>query len=227
MRRNSFGSFLLIACLSLAAAGCNAPGARSGDTPELNYFAARGLDLMDILELNVGAGTGLLASVAVEPIKVGYGYYQSSKFGMMGRACGTWDECRNELFIGLHHLNSWHKRPCFGNSFLFTEEALHRGNRLRDPEDHSRMRFYEEWGWVTRFEDHEKHWLDVGAELHLLFLGVDATFSIQETFDFVLGIFTVDAISHDDYESKVEDVLTEDFRSNPKRDLPPHDLPPR
>ncbi|MFH0946813.1 MAG: hypothetical protein V2A76_16585, partial [Planctomycetota bacterium] len=217
---------LLIACLSIAATGCNAPGARTGDTEKLNYFAARGLDLMDVVEINVGAGTGLLVSAAIEPIKVGYGFYDSSKAGMMGRSCGTWDECRREMFIGLHHLNRWHKRPCFGNGYLFTRDVVHRENRLRDPNDRSRLRFYEEWNWVTRFEDHEKHWLDLGIEAHLLFLGVDATLSPQEAFDFVLGLFTVDAISHDDYEAKVDEVMEEDFRSNPRYDLPPHELPP-
>lgn len=226
MRRDSLGSVFSIAVLSLGLAGCNAPGARTLDTPELNYFAARGLDLMDIFEVNLGAGTGLMAAVAVEPVKIGFGWYQSSKFGIDGRSCGTWDECRNEMFIGLHQLTCWHKRPCYGNGYLFTRPVFKRHNRLRDPNDHSRLRFYEEWGWITRFEDHEKQWLDLNIEVHLLFIGADLGLSLQEAADFALGIFTVDGISLDDYEADPDTVVEEDFRHDPTKDLPPNDLPP-
>ncbi len=198
-------------CLLYCSTGCNAPDSRSPDVPKLSYGQARAFDLMDILEINVSAGVGLLATVAVEPIKVGYGYYQASKAGMMGRAAGTWDECRKEVFVGLHHLNAWHKRPCRGNGFLFTPEALHRRHWQRDPNDTTRLRFYEEWGWTTRYEDIENHWLDVSAEVHLLFVGLNVCLSPQELFDFLLGLCTVDSVSHDDREAVPEGVTEQEF----------------
>src|SRR5690606_11463791 len=98
--RPTFGLEALAAALLLATAGCNAPGARSQDVPELGYLQARSADLLDLFELNVGAGTGLHFAVALEPIRVSYGHYEASKFGMQGRSVGTWDETRSELFLG-------------------------------------------------------------------------------------------------------------------------------
>ena len=189
----------------LGTTGCNAPGPRSQDVPELGYFAARGADFMDIFELNVGAGTGLHFAAELAPIRVSYGHYEGSKFGMMGRSAGTWDETRSELFIGLHQLLHWEKEPCWGNGFLFTPEETRRHSALPHPDDYDRRTFYEEWNWVTRFEDHEKAWMDVGAEVFLFCVGVEVGVSPHELCDFVLGIFTVDAASHDDHESAPED----------------------
>ncbi len=209
MRRPLSG--IVLPSLLLVASGCNAPGARDQSTPELGYFCARGMDFLDILEFNVGAGTGLHASAGVEPIRVGLGGYKSTKAGMMGRSIGTWDESRNELFIGLHDLVCWEKRPCYGNGYLFTHDETHRRNVLPDADETERPTFYEDWGWATRYEDWEKPWLDVSAEVHLLFVGVDAGFSIQETLDFLLGIFGVDSVSHDDHEPVPEDYAGEEI----------------
>lgn len=197
--RSKLGPAALAVGLLLPALGCNAPGPRSQDVPELGYLEARGADFLDMFELNVGAGAGLHFAVALEPIRVSYGYYEASKFGLMGRAAGTWDEERSELFVGLHQLLCWEKTPCWGNGFLFTPEELHRHSHRRNPNDYSRNSFYEGWGWTTRYEDWEKPWMDVGVELFLFCVGVEVGFSPHETCDFLLGIFTVDAASHDDH----------------------------
>ncbi|MFG0319454.1 MAG: hypothetical protein ACF8XB_19445 [Planctomycetota bacterium JB042] len=189
----------LAAGLLLPAFGCNAPGPRSQDVPELGYLEARGADLLDIFELNVGAGTGLHFAAAVEPIRVSYGHYEASKFGMQGRSVGTWDETRSELFVGLHQLLCWEKTPCWGNGFLFTPEELHRHSHERDQNEYDHLRFYQAWGWTTRYEDWEKPWMDVGVELFLFCFGVEVGVSPHETCDFLLGLFAVDAASHDDH----------------------------
>ena len=196
---------LLSLCV-LGATGCNAPGPRSPDAVPLSYGMARGFDFMDMFDFSVGAGTGLHAAVAVEPIRVGYGYYDASKVGMMGRAAGKWEEKRQEIFL-LHAINCWEKEPCCGDGYLFDPETIHLRNYIREPLTYTRQPFYADWGWVTRFYDWEKQWLDVVVEAHLLFVSFDVAFSPQEMFDFFLGFGGIDTISHDDYEAVPVDAL--------------------
>jgi len=200
---------LLIVALLLASAaplGCNARGPRSPDVPELGYFSARGYDFVDMFEFNLGAGPGLFAAAEVTPIRAALGWTDTSRIGFMGRAGGTWEEYRAEIIEILH----WHKKPCYGNGYLFTEETIHRTNFLtgidvRESHDTrpilsntKRMPFYEEWGWTTRYQDWERPWMDVDVEATIIFFSVDVAVSPQEIGDFLLGIFGVDAISHDD-----------------------------
>lgn len=192
---------LALVASTLLTTGCNAPGARDPAAGRLSYPAARAYDFMDMFELNVGAGTGLHVAAAVEPIRVGYGYTEACRMGMMGRAAGVWDESRQELFVGLHDLLTWEKSPCCGTPFLFDPDALHYANDTREPENYTRVPFYSNWGWITRYEDWEKEWLDVAVEAHLLFVSLDVGFSPQEMVDFVLGLAGVDCVSQDDYQA--------------------------
>ncbi|MEE3326859.1 MAG: hypothetical protein VX252_05970 [Myxococcota bacterium] len=199
---------VIFACLLAITSGCNAPGPRTGDAPKLPYFQARAYDLLDIVDVNFGAGTGMLAAVAVEPLRVGLGTYESTRIGTFRRSVGIWDEDRKEFFM-IHELNKWEKEPHLGNGYLFTPTELHRHNKPRDPKDYSRSTFYEKWGWTARYQDWERPWLDVDVNVHLLFVGVAIGVSPQEAVDFALGIFGIDVVSHDDYgpapEIRVDD----------------------
>ena len=188
----------ILAASLIAVVGCNAPGERSHENGPLSYPAARAYDFLDILEVNVGAGVGLQAAVEITPIRIGYGYYDTAKFGTMGRSVGIWDEDRREFWFG-HTFLFWQKNPCFGNAYLFEPDELHRMNKKRSADDHSRVRFYEKWCWTTRYEDWERPWLDCVLEAHALFLGAEVAVSPQELADFVLGLFMIDTISHDDW----------------------------
>lgn len=206
---------------ALFVAGCNAPGERDPATPPLDYFCARGLDFMDIFEINLSAGTGLFAAAAVEPVRAGFGYYDASKFGMQGRSCGVWEEDRKELCLVLSNLGWWRKQPCTGNGYLFDPDEFRRAHYMPDASEPGRKPFYEEWGWTTRLEDWERPWLDVNVEAHVLFIGVDVGISVQDTFDFVLGIFGVDTISHDDFAAEPELETEPATRSGPPISRPP------
>lgn len=206
---------------ALLVTGCNAPGERDPATPPLDYLTARGLDFMDILELNVSAGTGLFVAAAVEPVRAGFGYYDASKFGMQGRSCGTWEEDRKELCLVLSNLEWWRKEPCCGNGYLFDPNEFRRAHYMPDASEPGRKPFYGEWGWTTRFEDWERPWLDVNVEAHLLFVGVDVGISLQDTLDFALGIFGVDTISHDDFAAEIVTETAPAERSGPSLSRPP------
>lgn len=202
---NSTFRSTLLALAVAALAGCNAPGERSKDVRQLSWPVARAYDFMDVFELNVAAGTGLHAAAAIEPVRVGLGWYDTAKMGMMGRGVGIWDEDRREFFLG-HELMFWKKNPCYGNAYLFDVEETKRMNHVREPTDHSRLAFWEPWCWTTRYQDYEKPWLDVDAEVHVCFLGLRAGVSPQELADFFLGLFLVDTISHDDYAAVPRDI---------------------
>ncbi len=49
--------------------------------------------------------------------------------------------------------------------------------------------------------------MDVGVELFLFCVGVEVSVSPHETCDFLLGLFTVDAASHDDHAAVPVGVL--------------------
>ncbi len=181
-----------------AAAGCNAPLEREHDAGKLSYPAARAYDFMDMFEVNLAGGVGLHAAAEITPIRVSYGYFDVTKMGTMGRSFGIWDELRKEFFF-IHSFMYWQKQPCFGNRYMFDPDELHRINSSRNEDDHSRYRFYETWGWTTRYEDWERPWLDLVLEAHLLFVGAELGFSLQECADFALGIICVDTVSHDDW----------------------------
>lgn len=201
MKRN------VLAVLSLVLlVACNAPGPRSVDVAALPYGKARAYDFMDMFDFSLGAGAGLHLAGAIEPFRVGYGYYDASKFGMMGRAAGKWEEKRQEFFL-IHDINCWEKTPCCGDGYLFDQETIHPRNFIREPEPYTREPFYANWGWVTRWHDWERQWLDVVVQGHLLFVSFDVAFSPQEMMDFLLGFGGVDTISHDDFEPVPVEVM--------------------
>ena len=204
MRQSTARLRPLLVTAALFAVGCNAPGERSHEAGPLSYPAARGFDFLDIFEMNVAAGVGLHAALEVTPIRIAYGYYDATKFGMMGRSFGTWEELRKDFWV-IHTFLYWTKEPCWGDAYLFDPEELRRFCQQRDPDDHSPLRFYDRWCWTTRYEDWERPWLDLVIEAHPLFVGAEIAVSPQELADFFLGIFKIDTISHDDWKPAPRD----------------------
>ena len=67
--------------------------------------------------------------------------------------------------------------------------------------------FYEEWGLTPRCRDHERRFLDVVAEVHLLSIGVDVSLSPIELVDFITGLFFIDVVSDDDWVTPMPERL--------------------
>lgn len=176
--------------------GCGCPEPCSGQ--KLEYWPARGYDAMDMVEFNVGFGQGLHAAAEIAPLRIGYGFSDAHRMGMMHRAAGTWSENRKEFWL-LRDVLVWEKEPCCGNGFLFDTCHVPIRNNLDDELDFGVLEWPADEGWTTRMDDHEKNWGDFGVEAHLAFLAVDAFVSPREIVDFVAGIFTLDGVSVDDY----------------------------
>ncbi len=131
-----------------------------------------GLDFVDIVQLDVGAGEGLLANVRPTKLaQIGVGYVDALKLGWNQRSLGYWRDCRTEGGVSVFYYTDADFEPVYGTRTLFD-----RGYKIED------------WT-ILHNEDH--HWLDLGASLHLLFLGADANLSPKEALDFVLGLLNV------------------------------------
>ncbi len=190
--------FALVLTAGLGVSGCQSVDSPTDRVP-LGYAPARLYDFMDIFELNAGFDLtfdNIYGSVAIEPLAVGGGYYESDKLGMDGRIFGRWKETRTEIGFIIDCLVHYEKTPRRGNRYLFDD--------LYSPFTSSTSDEYipfKEWGLSHRIFDMERNPLDITAELYLFFIGLDVGISPQEILDFVLGIFTFDGVSDDDYEN--------------------------
>ena len=162
----------------------------------LGYVPARFYDLMDMFELNVGVDSefSLYAMADVEPIAAGGGVYESEKLGFDGRMAGQWAEKRFDVGLVIESFVRYVKVPHWGNRYLFDPLYSPHQNVLKGDGT-----FYDDWGFSRKLFDHEHRFLDVTAEVNVIVLGVDVGYSLLETFDFLFGIFGIDAVSDDDW----------------------------
>jgi len=188
--------FAAVLSVSLVAFSCQSVDSPPDRVP-LDYVSARLYDFMDIFELNAGVDPTLdnfYASVAIEPLALGGGTYDSEKLGMDGRLFGQWREKRTEIAFIVDSLLTYKKTPHRGNRYLFDDLYA----PLSSTEGETYLPF-KEWGLSHRLYDTERHPLDITAEAYLFFIGLDVGVSPQELLDFVAGIFTYDGICDDDY----------------------------
>ena len=214
MKLETFGRIGLFALALVAATGCSAtrathysevgcPDSCTGTGEPLTYGLARGLDFLDMFELNVGVGRGLHAAAEIAPFRIGYGFSDTKRAGFMHRATGSWSESRQEFWL-LQDFVKWDRSPCCGNAYMYDPCRWKGTNVYRDLDYEDPLARYADWGYVNRFDDHEKHWLDTGFEATLGCVTLDAFISPCEVLDFFLGWGMVDVISRDDYHANPE-----------------------
>jgi hypothetical protein len=187
--------FITLFVLVLTLFGCSSIDPETG-RERLGYLPARWFDFWDMLELNLGldSAISLYAVAAVEPIALGGGIYEGEKFGLDGRLFGQWSEKRMEIDLGVESLIRYEKVPNWGTRYLYDDSYCpHQNTVLGDG------KFYEEYGLSSRLYDHERRFLDITAEVHLIGLGIDVGFSLVETLDFVTGLLGFDVICDDDW----------------------------
>ncbi|MBI1849356.1 MAG: hypothetical protein HYR85_03325 [Planctomycetes bacterium] len=130
------------------------------------------LDLTDIVQIDLSAGEGLLANVrATKLAQIGAGHLNGVKGGWNQRSLGVWKERRTEGGVSVLYYTDADLEPVHGTKTLWE-----RGYQIDD------------WT-ILHNEDH--HWLDVGASLHVLFLGADVNVSPKEAVDFVVGLVNI------------------------------------
>ncbi|MBK6939706.1 MAG: hypothetical protein IPH13_05765 [Planctomycetes bacterium] len=156
----------------LAGSGCVAQPIGVNPTPR-GWFAARGMDLTDIVSIRVALGPGLLAHARITRfIALGAGELGSVaatrpgftldhyQFGWIKREGGLWTERRVELGVSTLYLFEAEGESLAGDRATF-------GPRARRP-------------------------LDIGVDLHLALIGVAAEVRVDEVFDFLAGLVGAD-----------------------------------
>jgi len=101
----AFACLLLLA--ALAGAGEPAPAPAGPVAAPLRYLRERALDLLDAVELNVGAGRGAKLSVQYGLQFFGAGSVRSHRVGTIDRRVGRWRELDTELGLLPLSLLAW------------------------------------------------------------------------------------------------------------------------
>jgi len=125
------------------------------------------LDYGDVVSVESGAGEGFLAHVQATKIaELGGGYANTVKVLYDRRAAGFVSERRKEGGIGPVYYRSKTFEPITGTAKLVDEVP-------RTLDD------------FTIRHNEDSHWLDIGAGLHVVFVGADVRVSPKEIFDAV------------------------------------------
>lgn len=127
-------------------------------------------DFTDILSAELSVGPGIL--VNIQPTKIlniGAGYGELSKVGWRKRALGFYREDTREGGISYLYFRQKRLEPIYGTPDLFVS----RDRAISD---------------FTIRHNSDRHWLDIGAEAHIIALGGSAYFSPFETVDFGISL---------------------------------------
>ncbi len=166
------------------AAGCKAPNLRD-----------RLDDTAEILRLNVGLGPGLLVNAhATRPIAVGVGAYRARRFGFRNGSGWIWDERRYDTNL-IIPIWGWEdvEATYYGG---MPETLLHGDARdpLRPRHDTGFWRWAEE---PLTINNPNRGWLEVSANVHAVFIGVDVGFDVGELLDWLVGWVGLDPAGDD------------------------------
>ncbi len=170
----------LALCMSLATlAGCQGPNLQD-----------RMDDTAEIVRLNGGLGPGLLANVHVTRLlAVGVGAYEARRYGFRNGYGWIWDERRYDANLGI---------PIWG--WEDVDAVVHGGmpkSLLRGDE-----RDVCWWAPPLTIADKNRGWLEVSANLHLIWLGLDVGVDCGELLDCICGWFGFDPAGDDAWTGK-------------------------
>lgn len=177
--------FVCIMIFSIAMlAGCKAPSMQD-----------RSNDGAQIFRFNVGLGPGLLVNAQVTRVlQLGVGTYESRRYGFRDGHGWVWDERRYDMNL-IAPIWGWEDVP----------SVLHGGMPVTPlyGDQYDRLPPGEEpggWGWAEMplaINDKNRGWFEVAANVHLIFVGVDAGIDFGEMADYVFGWFGLDLAGDD------------------------------
>lgn len=130
------------------------------------------LDFTDIFSAELSVGPGML--VNIQPTKVlniGAGYGELSKVGWRKRALGFYREDTREGGASYLYFRQKRLEPFYGTPDLF----VRRDRAMSD---------------FTIRRNSDRHWLDIGGEVHILALGASAYVSPYEAVDFGISLIS-------------------------------------
>ena len=162
------------------------------------WFADRGLDLVDVIFLDIQFGRGFGVNVtATEYLQAGIGWWDGTSLGGRGRSWGMWDETMVHRGLGPFYWIEIERTPTWGTTTLWDHEYRYTGWDL-----------FEENG--NKAIDHD--WADLGLSAQLLAIGARVAVSPIEAVDFVAGTITLGVVDirDDDTRSELEKELREE-----------------
>jgi len=165
----------------------------------LGYFGNRFLDLLDIVELDVGFGLGLKAGVEYGVGRTTVGMVESQRFGLDSRQVGTWFEQNASFGIFPASLlfapfelvrdadEPWHSLAVIG--FEMGSLGAERTTRKAFA---TNCILYREAEMAGPIHQRPGDIAAVGGEVHLLIVGARTRIKPLEIVDFVLGFVGID-----------------------------------
>ena len=143
------------------------------------YAKDRFLDALDIVQADLSVGDGVIANAHfTKVLQAGGGYMNyGTRWGFLRRSAGLWSDDRVEGGVACGFNLYWvnlNRVPVWGTSTLFEQGFSYEGPDYRD--------------------NHDRHWSDIGAQLHVFVAGLNLNVSPFEAADFVAGIFALPSI---------------------------------
>jgi len=162
----------------------------------LRYAYQRLVDLVDVVELNVGIGPGVKAGAELGLVRVGLGLVEARRIGLDGRQLGSWQE-RNvaygilpvSLLFAPFELargagETWEALAVWG----FEAGSLG-AERTEREEFATTTVLYHDARMVGPWHDRLPGDLcSLGAEVHLLVIGARARLKPAQLLDFLIGL---------------------------------------
>ncbi len=199
MHRAAAPCLLALAAASWAAAEPGPPKGGPALAP-LRYLRGRALDLLDVVELNVGAGPGAKLSVKYGLHFFGLGSVRSTRAGNIDRRAGTWRELDTEFGIlplsvaawPVHYgARAWGRRQLAADAKLVAQAGSEGIQYLDRKELNGDPAFIvkdtAEGPVHTRWADS----FPIGAEVHA-YVGIRALVRPLELVDFAVGLVGLD-----------------------------------
>jgi len=158
----------------------------------LMYLPNRGLDILDVFDLSLGAGPGTGIELhATDFVHMSYLNYRSWRLGMVNRSGGVYEE---------GHFDEWHFVTQHGDDSASGRMPVWATTNLRPFQEPSR-------DGVASVREVEGGTWDLGARLHFL-IGAEAKIRPFQIFDLIVGLWGDDPAG-DDYG--VRDYPLNDF----------------
>jgi hypothetical protein len=179
----------LAVCGLLAVAGCKSPNLKD-----------RMDDSAEILRCNVGWGPGLLVNAHVTRcLALGAGAYDARRFGFRNGHGWIWDERRYDTNLVIPIWGWEDVDSVYYGGMPVTPIRGDDLDRLPPGEDPGGLR----WAQMPlTLNDRNRGWLEVSANAHLIWVGIDLGLDVGELVDYLLGWVGVDLAGDDCWTGK-------------------------
>ncbi len=150
-------------------------------------------DSARIFRLNVGAGPGFLVNAHVSrAVALGFGAYESRRFGFRNGHGWVWDERRYDANL-LVPIWGWEDVE---TTYQGSMPVSHLYGDEKNPHEPGK-----EYRWpvhpAATLQNSNRGWGEISVNVHLIWLGVDAGVDFGQFIDYIVGWFGLDLMGDD------------------------------